>query len=66
MAAEMAAKLAIDDHSMSSVEIHLNGPGPGRDSAIRACSLAGLKVRKIKEKTGVPFNGCRPKKERRV
>ena len=66
MAADRVAKQAISSFSMQNVEVHLNGPGPGRDSAIRACALAGLKVRKIVEKTGVPFNGCRPPKERRV
>ena len=66
VAAEKAAKQAITSFSMKSVEVHLNGPGPGRDSAIRACSNAGLQVRKIVETTGVPFNGCRPPKERRV
>ena len=66
IAADRAAKQAVSSFSMSYVEVRLNGPGPGRDSAIRALPNAGLRVRKIVETTGVPFNGCRPPKERRV
>ena len=48
------------------LEVLVKGPGPGRESAIRSLQAAGLSVKKIKDITPVPHNGCRPKKKRRV
>ena len=54
------------DHGMRSVEVRVQGPGAGRESAIRALATAGLEVRNIKDSTPIPHNGCRPPKRRRV
>ncbi|MBU0694393.1 MAG: 30S ribosomal protein S11 [Candidatus Omnitrophica bacterium] len=51
---------------LTDVEVLVKGPGPGRESAIRSLQAAGLSVRKIKDITPVPHNGCRAKKKRRV
>lgn len=64
-ASEDAAKKAAD-HGMRTVEVFVKGPGPGRESAIRALETAGLEVTMIKDVTPVPHNGCRPPKRRRV
>ena len=68
-----AATLAIDNvakkaksQGLSSVEVYLKGPGPGRDAAIRALKSAGLDITAISDVTPIPHNGCRPKKKRRV
>ena len=63
--AKEAAKKAMD-HGMKQVEVHVKGPGSGRESAIRALQAAGLNVRSIKDVTPIPHNGCRPPKRRRV
>ena len=65
MAAEEAATKAME-HGMRSVEAYVKGPGNGRESALRALSLAGLTVTMIKDVTPIPHNGCRPPKRRRV
>ncbi len=52
-------------YGISSVEILVNGPGYGRESAIRAVVKSGLNVSLIKDVTGIPHNGCRPRKLRR-
>ena len=49
-----------------SVEVRVKGPGMGRESAIRAIQLAGIKVTAIKDVTPIPHNGCRPPKRRRI
>jgi small subunit ribosomal protein S11 len=54
------------DHGMRSVEVRVNGPGSGRESAIRALAASGLDVKMIKDVTPIPHNGCRPPKRRRV
>ena len=64
-AAETAGKLAADQ-GMKTVEVYVKGPGPGRESAIRALQTAGLEVTMIKDVTPIPHNGCRPPKRRRV
>ena len=64
-ASETAGKLAADQ-GMKSVEVYVKGPGPGRESAIRALETAGLQVTMIKDVTPIPHNGCRPPKRRRV
>lgn len=65
MASETASKAAME-HGLKSVEVTVKGPGPGRESAIRALQSAGLEVTAIKDVTPVPHNGCRPPKRRRV
>lgn len=64
-AAERAAKLAIEQ-GMTQTEITVNGPGAGRETAIKAIQAAGIEVTLIKDITPVPHNGCRPPKKRRV
>lgn len=63
--AQEAARGAIS-HGMNEVEVRVQGPGAGRESAVRAIQAAGLRVSAIKDTTPIPHNGCRPKKQRRV
>src|SRR5210317_2308002 len=65
LTAEDAARKAMD-HGMRSVEVYVKGPGPGRESALRALQSAGFNVVMIKDVTPIPHNGCRPPKRRRV
>lgn len=65
MAAEDAVKKA-QEHGLRTVEVHVKGPGSGRESALRAIQAAGLTVTMIKDVTPIPHNGCRPPKRRRV
>ncbi len=65
LAAEQAIKAA-QSMGVQEVDLIVKGPGPGRESAIRAVQAMGLKVRSIADVTPVPHNGCRPPKKRRV
>ncbi len=65
VAAEDAARRAMDC-GMRSVAVLVNGPGGGRESAVRAIAAVGMKVTLIKDVTPIPHNGCRPPKRRRV
>ena len=65
MDSEAAARAAIE-HGMKSVEVNVKGPGPGRESAVRSLSVAGIEISAINDVTPVPHNGCRPPKRRRV
>ena len=68
-AARLAAELAIKAAQaigIQEVELYVKGPGPGRESAIRAVQALGMRVRSISDITPVPHNGCRPPKKRRV
>ena len=65
LAAEDAARKAADN-GMRSVAIFVKGPGAGRESALRAFQIAGLKVTLVRDVTPIPHNGCRPPKRRRV
>jgi small subunit ribosomal protein S11 len=65
VASEQAARKAMEN-GMKEVEIHVNGPGSGRESAIRAIQTVGLQISLIKDVTPLPHNGCRPPKKRRV
>ena len=65
VAAESAANAAIE-MGMRKVDVRVKGAGAGRESAIRALKAAGMDIMSIKDVTGVPHNGCRPKKRRRV
>nr|QCI07908.1 ribosomal protein S11 [Pleonosporium borreri] len=64
-AAEKAAKTAID-YGIKQTEVMVNGPGSGRETAIRALQAAGIEITLIKDITSIPHNGCRPPKKRRV
>ena len=63
--AQDAARQAMS-HGMREIEVRVNGPGSGRESAIRALQAIGLEITTIKDVTPVPHNGCRPRKKRRV
>ncbi len=65
VAAEDAARKAVE-HGMQNIAVYLKGPGSGRESALRALAVAGLKVTLIRDVTPIPHNGCRPSKRRRV
>jgi small subunit ribosomal protein S11 len=65
LAAEQAIKAAMA-MGLQEVSVFVKGPGPGRESAIRAVQSLGLKVNSITDMTPVPHNGCRPPKKRRV
>jgi small subunit ribosomal protein S11 len=65
LAAEDAARKAME-HGMKTVEVYVKGPGPGRESALRALQATGFNVVMIKDVTPIPHNGCRPPKRRRV
>jgi small subunit ribosomal protein S11 len=65
LAAEQAIKAAMA-MGLQEVELFVKGPGPGRESAIRAVQTLGLRVTSIADVTPVPHNGCRPPKKRRV
>ncbi len=54
------------DYGMQHAEVHIKGPGSGRESAVRGFSSAGIEVSTLKDVTPVPHNGCRPPKRRRV
>jgi small subunit ribosomal protein S11 len=66
LAAEAAAKKAIDIAGMRAVSVLVKGPGAGREAAIRALQAAGLKIKSVKDVTPIPHDGCRPPKRRRV
>ena len=65
LAASAAGKEAMD-MGLRRIEVWVNGPGNGRESAIRSLSSVGLEVTAIKDITPIPHNGCRPPKRRRV
>jgi len=65
VAAERASNVAVE-FGMKSVDVFVKGPGPGRESAVRAINAAGLKINSISDVTPIPHNGCRPPKRRRV
>ncbi len=65
VAAEAAAKKAMDS-GMRTVDVLLNGPGSGREAALRSLQSAGFSISLIRDVTPLPHNGCRPPKRRRV
>lgn len=68
-AAQVAAERvgnAVKEFGMKNLEVNVKGPGPGRESAVRALNAAGFKITSIVDVTPIPHNGCRPPKRRRV
>jgi small subunit ribosomal protein S11 len=65
IAAEAAGKAA-QEFGVKNLEVLIKGPGPGRESAVRALNAAGFKITSISDITPVPHNGCRPPKKRRI
>ena len=68
-AAQVAAEkagTAAQEYGVKNLEIMVKGPGPGRESAVRALHAAGFKIMNISDVTPIPHNGCRPPKKRRV
>jgi len=57
---------AVKDYGLKNIEVLVKGPGPGRESSIRALNAAGLRITNIIDVTPIPHNGCRPSKKRRV
>lgn len=65
LAAAEAARRAME-HGLRQIEIHVKGPGSGREAAIRSLQAAGLNVTSIRDVTPIPHNGCRAPKKRRI
>ncbi|MCL2589902.1 MAG: 30S ribosomal protein S11 [Betaproteobacteria bacterium] len=65
VAAEAAGKVA-QDCGIKNLEVRIKGPGPGRESAIRALNALGIRIASITDITPIPHNGCRPPKKRRI
>jgi len=63
-AAEACAKVAVDQ-GLTTVDVNVKGPGPGRESALRSLQAAGLHIQTITDTTPIPHNGCRPPKRPR-
>jgi small subunit ribosomal protein S11 len=68
-AAQVAAEkagLAAQEFGLKNLEVRVQGPGPGRESAVRSLNNAGYRITNIEDVTPIPHNGCRPPKKRRV
>ena len=68
-AAQVAAEkagVAAQEYGLKNLEVRVQGPGPGRESAVRALNNAGYRITNIEDVTPIPHNGCRPPKKRRV
>ena len=65
VAAETAGRTALD-FGLKNLEVRVKGPGPGRESSVRALNALGYKITNITDVTPIPHNGCRPPKKRRV
>ena len=69
VAAQVAAEkagVAAQEYGLKNLEVRVQGPGPGRESAVRALNNAGYRISNIEDVTPIPHNGCRPPKKRRV
>ncbi len=65
VAAETAGRAALD-YGVKTLEVRIKGPGPGRESSVRALNALGIKISSITDITPIPHNGCRPPKKRRI
>ena len=68
-AAQVAAEragVAAQEYGVKNLDVEVKGPGPGRESAVRALNACGFKITNITDVTPIPHNGCRPPKKRRV
>ncbi len=65
VAAEVAGRAAIEQ-GIKNLDVEIKGPGPGRESSVRALGALGIRITSISDVTPVPHNGCRPPKRRRI
>ena len=65
VAAEAAGRVAVE-YGIKNLDVRVKGPGPGRDSSVRALNALGIKILSISDVTPIPHNGCRPPKKRRI
>ena len=65
VASEVAGRAAIDQ-GIKNLDVEIKGPGPGRESSVRALAALGIRITSISDVTPVPHNGCRPQKRRRI
>ena len=65
VAAEVAGRAA-QDQGIKTLDVRIKGPGPGRESSVRALASLGIRINSISDVTPVPHNGCRPQKRRRI
>jgi small subunit ribosomal protein S11 len=65
VAAESAGRAAMEC-GVKNIDVQIKGPGPGRESSVRALNALGIKVLSIQDVTPMPHNGCRPPKKRRI
>jgi len=65
VASEVAGRAAIEQ-GIKNLDVEIKGPGPGRESAVRALGALGIRINSISDVTPVPHNGCRPQKRRRI
>lgn len=68
-AAQVAAEkagVAAQEYGVKTLEVRVQGPGPGRESAVRSLNSVGYRISNIEDVTPIPHNGCRPPKKRRV
>lgn len=65
VASESAGRIA-QEHGIKNLDVEISGPGPGRESAVRALAALGIRITSIADVTPLPHNGCRPPKRRRI